>query len=118
MYSYYEDIIVRIGDAAPFIEYISIFLRIIGTGAAFNRNKFKIWFVILCDDIANILKRSVCRLIEVYIYGASIEKPGESGAGIYIRTGGKTYDYAFPPGILSNHMTEFYPVMKHWRFAN
>lgn len=51
-------------------------------------------------------------MIEVYTDGASSGNPGISGAGIYIRGNGKTYEYAFPLGNLSNHEAEFHAVIK------
>lgn len=51
-------------------------------------------------------------MIEVYTDGASRGNPGLSGAGIYIRANGESYEYAFPLGILSNHEAEFEAVIK------
>ncbi|PAV28606.1 ribonuclease HI [Virgibacillus profundi] len=51
-------------------------------------------------------------MIEVYTDGASSGNPGLSGAGIYIKTGGRTHEYSFPLGILSNHEAEFHAVIK------
>lgn len=51
-------------------------------------------------------------MIEVYTDGASRGNPGLSGAGIYIRANGESYEYAFPLGILSNHEAEFKAVIK------
>jgi ribonuclease HI len=51
-------------------------------------------------------------MIEVYTDGASSGNPGLSGAGVYIKADGKTYEYAFPLGICSNHEAEFHAVIK------
>lgn len=51
-------------------------------------------------------------MIEVYTDGSSSGNPGTSGAGIYIKANGKTYEYAFPLGYLSNHEAEFHAVIK------
>ncbi|HLR52468.1 MAG TPA: RNase H family protein [Candidatus Avamphibacillus sp.] len=51
-------------------------------------------------------------MIEVYTDGASRGNPGLSGAGIYIKANGKTFEYSFPLGTLSNHEAEFHAVMK------
>ena len=51
-------------------------------------------------------------LIEVYTDGAAKGNPGPSGAGIYIKGAGTTYEYAFPLGIHSNHEAEFIAVVK------
>lgn len=51
-------------------------------------------------------------MIEVYTDGASSGNPGLSGAGIYIKASEKTYEYAFPLGMLSNHEAEFHAVIK------
>jgi ribonuclease HI len=51
-------------------------------------------------------------LIEVYTDGASKGNPGLSGAGIYIKARGKTFEYSFPLGTLSNHEAEFMAVIK------
>ncbi|WP_188455796.1 ribonuclease HI family protein [Virgibacillus oceani] len=51
-------------------------------------------------------------MIEVYTDGASSGNPGISGAGIYIKTSGKIFEYALPLGMLSNHEAEFHAVIK------
>ncbi|ASK62428.1 ribonuclease HI [Virgibacillus phasianinus] len=51
-------------------------------------------------------------MIEVYTDGASSGNPGMSGAGVYIKAGGKSYEYAFPLGEMSNHEAEFLAVIK------
>lgn len=51
-------------------------------------------------------------MIEVYTDGASNGNPGTSGAGVYIKTNGQTYEYAFPLGAMSNHEAEFHAVLK------
>jgi ribonuclease HI len=51
-------------------------------------------------------------LIEVYTDGASKGNPGLSGAGIYIKASGETFEYSFPLGTLSNHEAEFMAVIK------
>ncbi|SES91848.1 RNase HI [Oceanobacillus limi] len=51
-------------------------------------------------------------MIEVYTDGASNGNPGISGAGIYIKSNGKFFEYSFPLGMLSNHEAEFYAVIK------
>ncbi|WP_404455112.1 reverse transcriptase-like protein [Virgibacillus necropolis] len=51
-------------------------------------------------------------MIEVYTDGASSGNPGISGAGIYIKASGKTHEYLFPLGEMSNHEAEFHAVIK------
>lgn len=51
-------------------------------------------------------------MIEVYTDGASSGNPGMSGAGVYIKAGGKIYEYSFPLGMYSNHEAEFAAVIK------
>ncbi|WP_087972610.1 ribonuclease HI family protein [Oceanobacillus rekensis] len=50
-------------------------------------------------------------MIVVYTDGASKGNPGLSGAGIYIKTDGKSYEYSFPLGMLSNHEAEFHAII-------
>jgi ribonuclease HI len=50
-------------------------------------------------------------MILVHTDGASKGNPGPSGAGIYIKAD-KTYEYAIPLGILSNHEAEFHAVIQ------
>ncbi|OZU88740.1 ribonuclease HI [Virgibacillus indicus] len=51
-------------------------------------------------------------MIEVYTDGATSGNPGVSGAGIYIKANGSTYEYSLPLGVLSNHEAEFHAVIK------
>jgi len=51
-------------------------------------------------------------MIEVFTDGASRGNPGPSGAGVYIKADGTTYEYCFPLGELSNHEAEFHAVIK------
>lgn len=51
-------------------------------------------------------------MIIVYTDGASKGNPGLSGAGIYILVEGKSYEYSFPLGMLSNHEAEFHAIIK------
>lgn len=51
-------------------------------------------------------------MIEVYIDGASAGNPGLSGAGIFIKSHHKTYNYSIPLGIMSNHEAEFSALVK------
>lgn len=51
-------------------------------------------------------------MIEVYTDGASSGNPGLSGAGIYIKAGGKNFEYAIPLGEMTNHEAEFHAVIK------
>jgi ribonuclease HI len=51
-------------------------------------------------------------LIEVYTDGAASGNPGLSGAGVYIKAGGKYYEYSLPLGEMTNHEAEFYAVIK------
>lgn len=51
-------------------------------------------------------------MIIVYTDGASSGNPGPSGAGIYMKSGNKTYEYSIPLESLSNHEAEFKAVVK------
>ena len=51
-------------------------------------------------------------MIEVYTDGAANGNPGMSGAGIYIKANGSTYNYSIPLGMLSNHEAEFHALIK------
>ncbi|WP_249871270.1 RNase H family protein [Oceanobacillus saliphilus] len=51
-------------------------------------------------------------MIEVYTDGAAQGNPGLSGAGIYIKAQGKSYEYSFPLGTLTNHEAEFHAIIK------
>ncbi|RYG72074.1 ribonuclease HI family protein [Lentibacillus lipolyticus] len=51
-------------------------------------------------------------MIEVYTDGASTGNPGHSGAGIYIKANGKTYEHSYVLGEMSNHEAEFRAVVK------
>src|SRR5690625_5059529 len=51
-------------------------------------------------------------MIEIHTDGASSGNPGVSGAGIYIKVGGKIYERAIPLGVMSNHDAEFHAVNK------
>ncbi|RDW20601.1 ribonuclease HI family protein [Oceanobacillus chungangensis] len=51
-------------------------------------------------------------MIEVYTDGASNSNLGLSGAGIYIKANGKSYEYTFPLENLTNHEAEFHAVIK------
>ncbi|WP_067727141.1 ribonuclease HI family protein [Oceanobacillus damuensis] len=51
-------------------------------------------------------------MIEVYTDGAANGNPGLSGAGIYIKTNGKSYEYSLPLGTLTNHEAEFHAIIK------
>ncbi|WP_174616393.1 reverse transcriptase-like protein [Virgibacillus ihumii] len=50
-------------------------------------------------------------MIEVYTDGASSGDPGISGAGIYIKAAGQTYEYSIPLGKMSNHEAEFLAIV-------
>jgi len=50
-------------------------------------------------------------MIEVYTDGATSGNPGKSGAGIYIKAGGKAYEHSVPLGILTNHQAEFKAII-------
>src|SRR5699024_10082298 len=64
------------------------------------------------DVIIKALLKKMNNMIELYTEEASRCNPGLSGAGIYIKANGKTFEYSFPLGILSNHEAEFHAVMK------
>lgn len=51
-------------------------------------------------------------MIEVYTDGATNEKIGKSGAGVYIKLEGQFFEYSFPIRHMSNHEAEFYAVVK------
>ncbi|WP_284139098.1 MULTISPECIES: ribonuclease HI family protein [unclassified Virgibacillus] len=51
-------------------------------------------------------------MIEVYTDGATNGNPGQSGAGIYIKRNGESYEYALPLGELTNHEAEFQAVLE------
>lgn len=51
-------------------------------------------------------------MIEIYVDGATSGNPGPSGAGIYIKTGSKSYEYAVSLSEMSNHEAEFQAVIK------
>lgn len=51
-------------------------------------------------------------MIEIYTDGATNEKLRISGAGVYIKANGKTYEYSFPLPNMSNHEAEFTAVLK------
>ncbi len=51
-------------------------------------------------------------MIEVYTDGASTGNPGRSGAGVFIKAYGETYEYLFSLGEMSNHEAEFHAVLK------
>lgn len=51
-------------------------------------------------------------LIEVYTDGATNEKLGVSGAGVYIKVNGQTYEYSYSLPKMSNHEAEFTAVLK------
>ena len=51
-------------------------------------------------------------MIEVYIDGASAGDPGESGAGIFIKTNGEVERYSIPLGHKNNHEAEYLALVK------
>ncbi|MFD2211950.1 ribonuclease HI family protein [Virgibacillus halophilus] len=51
-------------------------------------------------------------MIVVYTDGASKGNPGISGAGIYMKAGGESFDYTIPLETMSNHEAEFHAVIK------
>lgn len=52
------------------------------------------------------------RVVDIYTDGATSGNPGVSGAGIYIKANNKTYAYAVPLGMMSNHEAEFHAVIQ------
>lgn len=56
-------------------------------------------------------------MIEVYTDGATNEKIGISGAGVFIKANGKTYGLSYPLPKMSNHEAEFTAVLKAIEFC-
>lgn len=51
-------------------------------------------------------------MIEVYTDGASSGNPGNSGAGIVLKSGKELHEFSFFLGQLTNHEAEFHAVIK------
>lgn len=56
-------------------------------------------------------------MIEVYTDGATNEKIGISGAGVYMKANGQTYEFSYPLPKMSNHEAEFTAVLKAIEFC-
>ncbi|MBD1381630.1 reverse transcriptase-like protein [Metabacillus arenae] len=50
-------------------------------------------------------------MVEVYIDGASRGDPGQSGAGIFIKTNGSAESFLFPLGNMNNHEAEYHALI-------
>ena len=56
-------------------------------------------------------------MIEVYVDGASSGSPGKSGAGIFIRANGQSFEHAIPLPIMTNNEAEFWAVIEALRIC-